>query len=234
MTTALRHREEGYALLTGSGLEIGALHQPARLPAGCTVSYGDVCRREEAATLFPELDVSSLVETDHVIDLDRDSAESLGEVKFDFVILNHVIEHLANPISAIRTLFGLVRAGGLVVISAPDKEYTFDRPRALTPFEHLLDEYRTGVTEVTDEHYIDFLRAAHPDVVAACGTREELLTHVFNVRRRREHAHVWSSDSFRDFLSRTLDLLEIDAELELEHVGEDNGMEYFSVWRKLR
>ena len=62
----------------------------------------------------------------------------LSDNTFDFVILNHVIEHVANPINAIKEIFRVTR--GLVVISAPDKHFTFDKQRQLTPFDHLMTE----------------------------------------------------------------------------------------------
>ncbi len=48
------------------------------------------------------------------------------------------------------------------MVSSPDKDFTFDRQRDLTTFEHLLTDYQQSITEVTDEHYMDFLRHVHP------------------------------------------------------------------------
>ncbi|MCB0785280.1 MAG: hypothetical protein KDC02_13865, partial [Flavobacteriales bacterium] len=55
-------REPGWALLSGHGLEVGALHEPAPLPVACTVEYVDAISREEAARLFPEIEAERLVE----------------------------------------------------------------------------------------------------------------------------------------------------------------------------
>ena len=228
--SGLDHRPGSYALLHGGGLEIGALHQPAELPEGCSVEYADVATREQLGALFPELDTSTMVPVQHVVDLDRRGLDRLPAGSRDFVIMNHVIEHLANPIAALEQLFRLLRPGGLAIISAPDKEYTFDKPRALTPFEHLLEEYRAGVTEVSDEHYLDFLHGVHPEVF---DKGDDYLQGVLaSVRGRREHVHVWNSESFRDFLHQALEQLGVHADCRYEVMAEPGRGEYFSVWRK--
>jgi hypothetical protein len=53
-------------------LEIGALHQPASVPPGCTVDYCDAISRDDSIELFPELDSSDLVEVRYIWDLDKE------------------------------------------------------------------------------------------------------------------------------------------------------------------
>ncbi len=226
---AFAHRNEGYKLLTGTGLEIGAFHQPATLPANCKVDYCDVMSREEAIYLFPEVQKDLFVNPEYIADLDKDSLIIFEDEKFDFIILNHVIEHLANPIKAISELFRVVKTGGYVVIGCPDKNYTFDKKRKITPFKHLLSEYKEGVTEVTDEHYVDFLEGVHPEVFE---NSERYLDAMKNVRNRKEHAHVWTSDSFADFMKESLNVLHISAECVFISTGKENNFEYFSIWQK--
>jgi SAM-dependent methyltransferase len=219
------------ALLKGHGLEIGAMHNPTPVPEGCHVDYFDVISRAEAMATFPEVPPESFkIDPKYLGDLDAGGLEQIGGETFDFVILNHVIEHVANPIKVVGELFRIVRKEGLVVIACPDKRYTFDQSRKLTGFEHLQREYEAGVADVTDEHYLDFLAGVHPEVMTA--PPEVLSQHVAHVRRRREHAHVWDSASFRDFLERSLALLGIGATCVFEATGDQNEFEYFSVWKK--
>ncbi len=224
------HRPDGYNCLSGRGLEIGALHQPAQVPASCQVKYCDAAPRDVLIQYFPELSINDLVAVDYVSDLDVDGLTQFVSDQFDFVIFNHVIEHVANPIQVVGELFRVVKPGGHVVISAPDKNYTFDRRRALTPFAHLLTEYRNQVTAVTDEHYLDFLRVIVPcfDQLPA----GDIQIHLDATRNRREHAHVWDSASFRQFLIDTFALLHIRADCVFSHGGEQNYFEYFAVWQK--
>jgi SAM-dependent methyltransferase len=227
----MEHRAQGINLIRGHGLEIGAMHNPTSIPQGCTAVYLDAMTRAQAMETFKEVDPAQFrIEPEYIGDLDHDGLAQFSDEQFDFVILNHVIEHVANPIHVVSELFRIVRKGGHVVLSCPDKRFTFDKDRNLTPFEHLLDEYRNGVTEVTDDHYLDFLRHVHPEVMAL--PLADLQPHVENVRRRREHAHVWDSDSFRRFLIRSLALWQMDATCVCEVDGDANQFEYFSVWQR--
>lgn len=60
------YRDSAYRLLHGTGIEIGALNQPAPLPKELSVSYCDVISQEEAKRLFPETDSNNLVTVNHL------------------------------------------------------------------------------------------------------------------------------------------------------------------------
>ena len=223
------HRNIGYSLLSGHGIEIGALHNPANLPDCCRVSYCDAMSADDARRSFPELSALPLVNVTHIVDLDKQGLTGFDDTSQDFVILNHVIEHVANPIRVISDCFRVLKEGGKLVMSAPDMRFTFDRNRTLTTPEHLWDEFRQGITRVSDDHYVEFLQAVHPEVVAD--------PHVFagaliSVRDRREHAHVWNSDSFKALLDDVVNEFSIPTQLLLESTGDTNQCEYFSVWQK--
>lgn len=225
-----RQRLKGLGLLQGSGLEIGAMHNPTPLSQECTMKYLDAMSRAEAITTFRELPPEQFkIEPDYIGDLDRGGLNQIPDGHFDFVILNHVIEHVANPVQVLFDLFRVVKEGGLVVISCPDKRFTFDKARELTAFEHLQREFQSRVDNVTEEHYLDFLRGVHPEVMTA--PPEQLAAILGSVRQRREHAHVWDSQTFKGFLQCSMLLLGIRATCVYEVDGELNQFEYFSVWR---
>lgn len=223
-------RDKHYRNLKGLGLEIGALHEPARLPDVCSVEYFDLRSREASARIFEEIDSEKIVEVQHVGDIDRRGLRRLRGGRYDFVIANHVIEHLANPIAFVEDVFGIVKPGGLVILSAPDKRFTFDRDRALTDFEHLERDYQRGCVEASDEHYLEFIEKVLPE---GRGLEGEALQELLAlVRLRREHVHVWDSLSFRDFMNRSLALLGLEAKLLSEETGEQTQVEYLGVWKK--
>lgn len=228
----MRHRDAGYALLEGTGLEIGAMSGPAKLPGKAVASYCDVLDRDEAIGRFPELDPAALVHVDHTFDLNTEGLQRFPAASQDFVIANHVIAHIANPIRFVAELFRVVRPGGHVVISTGDRAYTFDRSRSETSFEHVLAEYRNGATQLSDDHYLDFLAGVHPEVFAL--PVPDIIAVLGRVRARRETAHVWGSDGFRDLLHQSMRLLEIEADCVYERDGEETGYEYFSVWRVVK
>lgn len=224
------HRDAVYATLSGRGLEIGAFHEPADIPATAAIEYFDAMDAKRAAELFPEVPADAFVTVDHLGDIDHDGLAQFADGRFDFVICNHVIEHVANPIKLVRELFRITRAGGTVILSAPDKDYTYDKTRPLTTFEHLWSDFENNVTENDDEHYMDFFRGAAPHVLEADPIH---LPHQINrVRERREHAHVWDSASFRAFVNEVFKRLDLKATQRAENIGAENDLEYFGAWQK--
>ncbi len=226
----MKHRSEGYALLSGDGIEVGAFGEPAALPNSCRVSYFDAIDPETAYERFPEIERGSLVEVDILGDIDQRDLRQLPASSQDFVIANHVIEHVACPIAMLEDLFYLLRPGGRLAIAAPDKRFTFDRDRPLTTFEHLEQEYRDGVTEVDDAHYLDFLRHVGKHVFEEPG--RDIKGDIAFARSRREHAHVWDSASFSDFLIACKTTLGLAFQIEYQSIGDDNGIEFFAILKK--
>ena len=192
------------------------------------MTYVDTISTEEASRLFPEIDATRLVEVDIVADLDAQGLRAIADASLDFAIMNHVIEHIANPIEAVGELFRVIRAGGLVVLSAPDMRFSFDRGRSLTSKAHLLAEYEQRITAVTDEHYEDFVRA----VLLPAAPNLDVAAEVARARDRREHAHVWDSATFDEFIPFALDVAGVYARLVLRSAGDTNNLEHFSVWAK--
>lgn len=227
------HRDIAYAKLSGRGLEVGALNFPAAVPSGCVMEYCDAHTQEELAAIFPEVGKGSLVTVNHVIDLDTGSLSSIPASPYDFVIMNHVIEHVACPIAVIEQLFSVLKDDGILVISAPDKEYCFDKDRPLTTFDHLLDEYRQGVSKVDDDHYLDLIRYNYPDIFL--GNDSLAISKLLELQRsRREHAHVWDSESFLSFLQQSIAHLGLNATILFESSASENDLECMVVIRKIR
>jgi glycosyltransferase involved in cell wall biosynthesis/SAM-dependent methyltransferase len=224
----MRHRDNGYRLLSGAGLEIGALHAPAALPAGAQVQYVDACGKREAMELFPELDPQRLVEVDHVVDIDAEGLARFGTGSQDFVIANMVIDHLANPVRLLAEAFRVLRPGGHLALSVPDRRFTADHARQSTSLEQVLDAYRRQVVRADDRQYVDYLKAVSPQVLE--GNARAIDAAVRRCRGRRESVHAWDSAAFSQLLEHVLPMLGIDAECLFERTGEETGLEHFSVW----
>jgi SAM-dependent methyltransferase len=119
--------------LGGSGVEVGALDRPTPLPSGAKAVYADVLSAEEVTRRFPGAPVPT-------IRCDGERLPGLGDSAFDFLVANHVLEHVSDPLGALREWHRVVRDGGNVLLTLPDKRFTFDRPRRRTRLAHLLDD----------------------------------------------------------------------------------------------
>jgi SAM-dependent methyltransferase len=224
------HRETGMKLLSGSGLEIGAMHQPSKIPSHCLIQYLDVVDVDTISELFPEIKDFKITKPDYLGDIEKNSVREITNRQFDFIILNHVLEHVANPIESIKNIYEGIKVNGYFVISIPDKNYTFDQLRSITTFEHLLADYYTGVNSVNNDHYVDFLTYVHPEVF---GSKENFMNALNSVRKRREHVHVWDSITFRKHLDRIFNLLSINMLFLFESDSHSNHFEYFAVLKKI-
>lgn len=143
--------------MRGKGLEIGPLDRPQEKDESTLISYADRRSTEELKSLFkhdPNVDVNKIVNIEHVCD--AQDLSSINDETYDFVVASHLLEHVANPIQAIKEWLRVVKPGGYVYMIVPDKRFTFDKTRELTPLIHFMRDYENKVTVIDREHYQDF------------------------------------------------------------------------------
>ncbi|GJE29597.1 hypothetical protein LKMONMHP_4479 [Methylobacterium organophilum] len=121
------------------GVEIGPLARPLILREDGDILYADHLGADDLRrkydghpALGPE-GVAGIAEVDVV--LDRCSlAEALGpRGPVDYVVAAHVIEHIPDPIRWLAEAAEALKADGLVCLVVPDKRFTFDHHRPVTP-----------------------------------------------------------------------------------------------------
>jgi SAM-dependent methyltransferase len=103
--------------LRGSGIEIGALQRPIRLPRGTRVRYVDLMSRDELLATHTSAvygDPNWVVETDVIDDCER--LDSFADGSLDFAIANHILEHTEDPIAALENLVRVLRPGGILLL----------------------------------------------------------------------------------------------------------------------
>jgi predicted SAM-dependent methyltransferase len=185
--------------IRGTGIEIGALHKPLDL-YGLDIQkvmYVDRLSNTELRRQYPELIDLPLVTVDLVTDgsvLDVITNDSL-----DFIIANHVIEHLDNPIRALENWCKKLKPGGIVYMAVPDKRFTFDKDRPSTTNEHLLEDYlSTGKEMITRnrDHYITTAEI----IEKRSGKDAEERVNDLIARNYSIHFHAWDFKSFKIFL----------------------------------
>jgi SAM-dependent methyltransferase len=125
--------------LEGRGLEIGALNRPTPVPRASAVVHSDYLSPDSIDRLYPGGTHPDILSDSHAF-------PSVANATFDFLIANHVLEHLTDPIRALREWHRIVRGGGLILLAVPDKRYTFDRKRRRTSLVHLLDDFRSPLS----------------------------------------------------------------------------------------
>lgn len=186
-----------FRYLRGDGIEIGALNQPLRVPKAARVRYVDHATTEELQALYAR-EISThgwpLVPVDVVDEGER--LGKFGDESVDFVIANHVLEHIEDPVAAIGNFLRVLRPGGILFLTLPDPRFEFDNPRERTSVEHLLRDHREGAEVSRRKHYEEWARF----IEGAEGERLRELADEYEREGARHHFHVWELDTFLEFL----------------------------------
>ncbi len=172
--------------LSGSGIEIGALHRPLVLPSDIRVKYVDRLSVRELRLQYPELKECPFVGVDII-----DNGETLEKISSDsqnFVIANHFLEHCENPIRAIETFLRVLKKGGILYLAVPDKRATFDTERPVTPLEHIVKNYKWGSDWSRKEHFCEWATFVDKKERNEVEKHAEKLMH----DRYSIHFHVWT------------------------------------------
>lgn len=183
--------------LSGEGIEIGALHQPLEVPGGTHVTYVDHLPVDKLREHYPELKDFNLVPVDVIGTAEDLSAFADGSL--DFVVANHLFEHLEYPIKALLEFQRVLRPGGVLYLALPDKRITFDKKREVTAIDHLIEEQKQGLADQNRRaHYLDWAeRVDGKDPGAETEAHADgLMAIPYSI-----HFHVWRPDTFLDFLA---------------------------------
>lgn len=159
----INHRQElAQKWLRGSGLEIGALHEPVMTGPDVKVTYVDYKSYEQNRERYPELDSSRIVKTDLV-----DDGFILGKVdneSQDFIIANHALEHSPDALGTLINWFKKLKSGGILYFAIPIAEKCYDNGRAITDLHHFINEHKSfssiqvdQILTSTREHLVEFM-----------------------------------------------------------------------------
>lgn len=205
--------------ISGSGLEIGALHRPLLQGSFADVKYVDRMAEDELRPYFVDLDDVDFVPVDII-----DDGEELSTVEAnsqDFVIAIHLLEHFLNPIRAVGNMLRVLKPGGILFLAVPDKRYNdLDRNRPETTYEHLLRDFNEGPEWSKRDHYMEYAR-----IVDGLTDENVMLE---NMRRdNRIHFHVWTNKELFELFSRVREIFVFEVE-----VFWKNGHEVIIILRK--
>jgi len=210
-----RNRIMKQFIMTGCGIEIGALHHPAKLRKGVQVKYVDRLSVEKLRKQYPELNKMQLVEADVIAD--GETLEPVGNLTQDFVIANHFLEHCQNPILAIENMLRVLKSSGILFVSIPDKRYSFDINRHITPYDHLVRDYTEGPEVSRRGHFEEWVRLVNK--VTDDIEVERQIKHLMEINYSI-HFHVWTETEMIEFFLKQKSRRDFEIELFSRNINE--------------
>lgn len=193
---AATRRAVAHLFLKGDGIEVGAGDRPFALPEGARCQYGDIRDRPSLNEYFGNDQISL---TGHV---DAQTYAGVAPASLDFVISAHVIEHLFDPIGAIRAAVSRLKPRGIFVCVVPDMEKTWDRTRPPTTVAHLWADSLDGGDSTRLQAYIEHVRYVHPAITGEHFPEAEIEQKARTTMAARMdlHVHAWRGADFMELL----------------------------------
>lgn len=132
-------------------------------------------------------------------------ASELSNIKndsYDFLLSCHSLEHVANPIKALKNWYNVLKENGKVILVLPDKDFTFDNARPYTTFDHLLQDFNADTNEHDTTHFEEIRRLHDISKDAMINSPEELKARMEdNFSNRCVHHHVYSLELIKELLN---------------------------------
>lgn len=134
-------------------------------------------------------------------------AAGVADGAYDVVLASHVLEHVADPVRALREWLRVTGERGALLLVLPWKHGTFDHRRPTTTLAHLLEDERRAVGEDDLTHAGEAIAlhdlARDPYGATAASFRERTLA---NPQNRMLHHHVFDLALLRAVLYGVLGL----------------------------
>ena len=209
--------------ITGSGIEVGALHSPLLVPAGTEVKYVDFEAPAELDDHYPELSHTTITRPDIISDME--TLRGIDDSSQDFVIANHVLEHCEDPIKAVKNTARVLNQNGIAYFAIPDKRFTFDEDRDITTLDHLIRDHEDGPDVSLREHYEDWCRHVDHLNGQEFSEKVELLLKL----RSNIHFHVWEYPDMTQLFHYLTTVLKVPLDVEMSFL---TGNEVIWILRK--
>ncbi|HEY2545235.1 MAG TPA: methyltransferase domain-containing protein [Candidatus Acidoferrum sp.] len=132
---------------------------------------------------------------------DATDLQKVASANYECVLSSHCLEHVANPLRALYEWRRVLNPNGLLLLLLPDKRFTFDWRRPLTPLEHMVSDYESKVREDDLTHLEEILELHDLSRDPLAGTAEQFKKRcVENSVHRAMHQHTFSLESATSIL----------------------------------
>jgi len=140
--------------------------------------------------------------TGKVIVHDAVDLSSIQPQMYDFVFSSHCLEHIANPLKALKEWLRVLKNHGHLVIIVPEKSMCFDHKREYTQFQTLLTQYEKNVGEDDLSTLPEIIEKHDLSMDPPAGTLEQFTERSLrNLENRCLHHYVYSPKLLHEICS---------------------------------
>lgn len=130
-----------------------------------------------------------------VYEMDAVDLSRIETASYDVLLSSHNLEHIANPLRAMKEWARVVKPGGHIILVLPEKSCCFDHRREYTPFETIYDKYHRRVGEDNLDSLPEILRLHDLTQDPAAGNFEQFTRRSLdNFQNRCLHHHVFNRE----------------------------------------
>jgi len=118
---------------------------------------------------------------------------SISDNSYDFIYASHTLEHVANPIKALKEWLRIIKNDGYIILVLPDKMKSFDHNREYSKFTTIRSQYENGIGEDDLSTLSEILEKHDLSMDSPAGTFEQFkLRSLDNYNNRCLHHYVYN------------------------------------------
>ena len=126
--------------------------------------------------------------------MDGSDLSEIKESQYEFILSSHNLEHIANPIKALKEWKRVLKKNGYLLMILPHKDRTFDNKRPVTNFNHILEDYINNTEENDETHFDEVIKLHDISKDTGIKNKDELISRTQNnFTNRCVHHHVFNS-----------------------------------------
>lgn len=120
----------------------------------------------------------------------------IRDAEYEFCISSNNLEHIANPIKALKEQKRILKMGGILLVIVPMKDKCFDHNRDYTDISHLIDDYVKDISEEDLTHLDEIMDKHDFSMDVRCGGRDKFAKRALkNYENRCLHHHVFHTET---------------------------------------
>jgi ubiquinone/menaquinone biosynthesis C-methylase UbiE len=132
---------------------------------------------------------------------DGTNLDQIESGTYDFVLSSNCLEHIANPLKALKEWKRVLKASSFILLVLPVKESNFDHKRPVTSFDHLLEDLINQTTEKDLTHLDEILSLHDLRMDPLAGNLEQFKQRSLdNFNNRTLHHHVFDFPLIKQML----------------------------------